>query len=317
MSGADLGSREGTVPVGSMRPGDHLCLIFADDAEREEVLGTFLRDGLLRGQKVLYLTAGSRPGPVLSRVARGGTDPRVAQANGQLVVLSGLDSARPGRRRGRSGNAPAKGPVGAAARIGPLVRRLRTELLRSHREGYPALRVTGDLCPAPDGLGAAELAEYEAALEPVFAEGSGMCLCPFDRRQLDAAGLECSRRVHPHAVETDPYFETTQVRITRTFQPSGLRITGCLDADAHASLIRALAEVADASGDLHVDMAGLEFLDLPGLRILISAAQGLGGERRLLLDNLPFHLNRVIRLIGWDTVPGLGLDALPGRQEPP
>lgn len=64
-------------PVERLLPGDHLCVTFSCDAERDAVVGAFVWHGLARGEKVLYLADGAAVPAVLARLRRGGVaDPR-------------------------------------------------------------------------------------------------------------------------------------------------------------------------------------------------------------------------------------------------
>ncbi|HET8682652.1 MAG TPA: MEDS domain-containing protein [Micromonosporaceae bacterium] len=59
-------------PVGRLLPGDHLCVTFSCDAERDAVVGAFVWHGLARGEKVLYLADGAAVPAVRARLRRGG-----------------------------------------------------------------------------------------------------------------------------------------------------------------------------------------------------------------------------------------------------
>ena len=96
------------------------------------------------------------------------------------------------------------------------------------------------------------------------------------------------------------------LRITRAASAPRLMLAGDIDEPSIAFLTAALAAAADGPGEVHVDLAGVAYCGLAGLRVLA----GLGGAqadrpRRLVLHNLPAHLHEVLRIMGWDTSPGL------------
>jgi ABC-type transporter Mla MlaB component len=98
------------------------------------------------------------------------------------------------------------------------------------------------------------------------------------------------------------------LRITRAASSSRLMLAGDIDEPSIPFLAAALAGTADGSGEVHVDLAGVGYCGLAGLRVLT----GLGGgqdhlPRRLVLHHLPAHLHEVLRIMGWDTSPGLAL----------
>ncbi|MEV7969675.1 STAS domain-containing protein [Sphaerisporangium sp. NPDC088356] len=100
------------------------------------------------------------------------------------------------------------------------------------------------------------------------------------------------------------------LRIRRTAEPSGLRVEGEIDATTVNELSKALAAAIQAGdGDIRVNLGAVTFIDLAGLRVLAEAASGLSGGRALVLSPLPGHVGHLIRLVGWDAVPGLRLAA--------
>src|SRR5512143_546958 len=65
-----------------VRPGDHACLLSADPDLRAEVVAGYLRDGLARGQQVVFATGDA--GPVLARLRRDGVDVETEESRGAL-----------------------------------------------------------------------------------------------------------------------------------------------------------------------------------------------------------------------------------------
>jgi anti-anti-sigma factor len=84
----------------------------------------------------------------------------------------------------------------------------------------------------------------------------------------------------------------------------GLRLDGEVDVATVGDLKRALAELAAVDADVHLELAGLGFIDLSGVAVLTSFAASLGPGRRLLLENPPAILRRMIRVL-WAQHPGL------------
>ncbi len=103
-----------------------------------------------------------------------------------------------------------------------------------------------------------------------------------------------------------PAFGDGILRITPTGSPVGLRLEGDVDQSNGKALADALAAAAaTVGGDLHLDMAALEFIHVEGLRLLVSTARQLPAGRRLVLDGAPPYLRRIMGLVGWDQAPGL------------
>jgi len=113
--------------------------------------------------------------------------------------------------------------------------------------------------------------------------------------------------LHPGLDGPTPIYADGLLRIDRTARPPGLRLTGDVDASNVEAVTVALSVAVRRGDDLHVDLSGLQFCDVGGLRAIVSAAERLGGGRRLVLRGLPYQLRRVMHLIGWDESAGLVL----------
>ena len=103
------------------------------------------------------------------------------------------------------------------------------------------------------------------------------------------------------------------LRISRTDVPAVLVIAGEIDEATCPGLVHALAGLADRPGEVHVDLAGVTYCDLTGLRAILSlAGTGHNGQdrsaKRLVLHEVPPHLRTILQVIGWDTTPGLFYD---------
>jgi anti-anti-sigma regulatory factor len=128
---------------------------------------------------------------------------------------------------------------------------------------------------------------------------------------MGTSGLSSSREGSvPAAVLAGSWVvvDDGMLRITRAASSSPLMLAGDIDEPSIPFLTAALAGTADGSGEVHVDLAGVDYCGLAGLRVLI----GLGGgqdhlPRRLVLHHLPAHLHEVLRIMGWDTSPGLAI----------
>ncbi|MDT0453542.1 MEDS domain-containing protein [Streptomyces hesseae] len=278
------------VHVGDLRPGDHACLLFGSDEERALILRDFVRGALDAEDKILYLSGtGDTAGPPgLTEVPAG----RV-----EVVRLGEILSGR--------------GRLEPAA----LLRRLRSAAERSRREGYRALRVAGDLCAAVhDERDVRRLLRYEALLAEEFRTGQALAVCQYDIRRCEPAALAALASAHAGSVEADPLVRTPELVVARTHRPQGLRLEGLVDEGARRCLRDALRSVAAVRGDVSLEMSRVEFLDLGGLRLLMTFARARAARHCTVeLTGLRPHLRQVITLVGWDRTPGLRLGAGHGR----
>jgi anti-anti-sigma regulatory factor len=89
--------------------------------------------------------------------------------------------------------------------------------------------------------------------------------------------------------------------------PPGLVIAGEIDEDTYQVLVARLNEVAASGPEFHVNLAGVEYCDLAGLRAIIRLT-GTGHVKRVVLHDVPRRLQNVLRIVGWDSTPGLVIE---------
>jgi len=103
------------------------------------------------------------------------------------------------------------------------------------------------------------------------------------------------------------------LRVSFTHPPARLHVAGVVDESTFAMFRRALVKAAMAGDrDLCVDLAGVEFCDLAGLRSIISLAEpsgtGHAAVEQVTIAHLPDHLTEIMHILGWDTTPGVVVD---------
>jgi signal transduction histidine kinase len=167
----------------TLSPSGHLCSLHAHESEQLAIAAHFMRTGLERGEKCVYL-------------AEEGTESHVWQA----LLDSGVDVADAMRRNALVLTTPA-----AAARLkGDSFDPYRMLLFwksageDARREGFPALRgVSGMgwiLQSVPETQ---RWVEYEARLTSLAEEARCIVLCQYDKRLFDAGLLLSAVRMHP------------------------------------------------------------------------------------------------------------------------
>jgi ABC-type transporter Mla MlaB component len=110
------------------------------------------------------------------------------------------------------------------------------------------------------------------------------------------------------------------LRITNVSGVAGLIIAGEIDESAYLTLAERLARLA-SHGDVHIDLGGVEFCDLAGLRAIVCATgspsevTGLAGQkqpgRHVVLHAVPPRLLRILKILGWDEIPAVVFDEKP------
>lgn len=276
-------------PVGDMRPGDHAWLAFANTDEREQVVGTFVYDGLKTDEKVVYVTDAS-PGE-LPRVLTRRIDPEPFAEAGQLRLIPREHSCL---NRGH---------------FDPdlMLRTLEREIAVAFDEGYRAVRITADMSWALGEPKGSELllgceGWFEAAVAP---STMAMAICQIDPHRCTPDQLTALRNSHEVLVKANPAFDDGILRITRTFEPHGLRLEGELDGARHAVFAETLSSVTASGRQIHLDLTKLRFIDLGALNLLAGHAMRMPAGSVLVLDNLPPDVANIIEMVGWDRFPGL------------
>jgi anti-anti-sigma regulatory factor len=277
--------------VRQVRLGDHLCLPFATDDEQREVVAAFMVDGLARGERVLYFADRTEPEMIDSWIADRGVDPHRARADGRLDVRR-LDHHY---------------LVGGRFEPEVVITTLWVEVRQTRDAGYPGLRVTGEMTsdarPVAD---TSRLHEYESRFANAFSSRELAAICQYDERVFDPATMTGLVACHPEVVRIDPVHDDRRLRIVRSFNPTGLRVIGVVDVVTSGALASSLDLAASwTDGDVHLDLAHLDFVDVAGVRSIVRTAAALAPDRRLVVSNLAAGLRRVFGVVGWDRTPGL------------
>ena len=171
--------------ITDLAPGNHLCCLHETDEQHRAVITPFLRQGLEQGQKVIYIVDVRTAETILGYLRDDGLEVEPFLTRGQLEILS------------HTATYLQEGTFDPDR----MIARLRAETEQALAEGYPALRVTGEMTWALRGLpGSERLIEYEAKLNEFLPGSQCLALCQYDRRQFDPAVLLDVLRTHPLAV---------------------------------------------------------------------------------------------------------------------
>ncbi|WP_147425306.1 MEDS domain-containing protein [Bailinhaonella thermotolerans] len=282
--------------VRNVRLGDHLCLAFGHEDEQRAVVTEFVGAGLRRDEGVLYFADGDGRDRVRRWLFDAGVDVAAAVDRGQLVM------------RGIESGCLASGRFDPEAMIATL-RHERDACLTA---GFAGLWVTGEMGWAVSGTpGAERLEEFERRLAGLFDGGRAAAICQYDRRVFPPARLKGLLECHPGSVHMNPMFQGAALRMSPGYDADGrpvLRVAGTIDRTTVGVWGEALRAAATWGGDIRVDMTGLEFIDVAGLREVAQIADGLPGDRRLRMRNLAPMVADVIRMVGWDQTPGLVIE---------
>ncbi|RFU36553.1 STAS domain-containing protein [Actinomadura logoneensis] len=278
-------------PVSEVRPGDHGLLGYVDAEERDRVVGPFVRAGLATEEKVVYIT--DQPAESLPGLERCSLDLARLKSSRQLRLLS--------RREACLSRAGAFEPA-------KLADTLDRERESAFGEGYRAVRVTMDstwLLTEPGGAEAMLSCEdrVDRAISP---STMAMGVCQVDVRRCGTAQFGALRDSHEVLMRVDAEFDDGILTIRRIYGPFGLKLRGELDASRHSHVSEHLLRaMASRRGDIHLDVAELDFIDIGGLNLLAQHAAELPRGGALYLDHLRPDVENVITMVGWNRLPRL------------
>jgi ABC-type transporter Mla MlaB component len=270
----------------TVRPGEHACCHFAHADDRKRLAVAFVHDGLVRGDKVVYLADADDVAPAVARLARLDAGFEPAMARGQLEVLSAGDAYIPDGRF-----EPDR-----------MLARVREEHARALHEGYLGLSVTGEMPTAVTEVpGGEQLGAYEEQLARGL-DASCSILCQYDHGSFGPGVL--SSVVDAHEIDASPELAAIgrdgELAAARDRRRDALRLSGELDFGC----AQTLSDVLDAHfhGPLRLDLADLSYVDVAGMRAL----RGRRGQP-LTIAPASNAVRRLLALLAWDTDPGIEL----------
>jgi ABC-type transporter Mla MlaB component len=102
------------------------------------------------------------------------------------------------------------------------------------------------------------------------------------------------------------------LRITwRSGEPPIMVLAGEVDEASYPGLVAALTGAAAHYDEIHLDLAGLGYCDLAGLRAIMRLASpdaaGGGAVKQVVLHRVPDSVRTVLHIVGWDAAARLTL----------
>lgn len=165
-----------------LKPHDHLCLIYETREEWRRAVVPFITIGLKRGEKCVYIVDTSTAGQVKGYLEQEGADAAAAEQKGQLVILSATEAYT------------SEGSFDPDRMISLLIEMTG----KAVAEGYPSLRVTGEMTWALRGLpGSEKLIEYESKLNSFFPRYPCLAICQYDRWKFNPEVIKGVVMTHP------------------------------------------------------------------------------------------------------------------------
>jgi PAS domain S-box-containing protein len=180
--------------IGDLKPGDHLCAIYQTPEQQQRILIPYIRQGLERREKVVYIIDHSTAESILVLLEQAGVPARQALASGQMEIFSRDEAYLAG------------GSFDPDRMIATL-KQLEAKALEA---GWSALRITGEMTWILSKLpGVERLIEYEATLNYFFPGSHSLGICQYWEEKFDPAILLDVVRAHPYVISGDLVCENT------------------------------------------------------------------------------------------------------------
>ncbi len=166
----------------SFPAGTHMCLIYADDLERRELISRFLESGLAAGEKVGYFADTRSPEKARTWLLNAGVQSPHDDKAGQLTF------------------AVAEQVYCPQGKFIPdeMLATLQDFYQQAIDEGFSGARVSGEMSWALRGIpGSDRLIEYEARINEVVPDYPITPICQYNASLFDGATILNVLKVHP------------------------------------------------------------------------------------------------------------------------
>ncbi len=164
---------------------DHLCLIYSTREEQFAAAIPFMRIGLERGEKCIYIADDNTATEVLDAMRTGGIDVDTSLKKGSLSIITKREAYL------RNGYFDPD----------EMIQFLIDTIAQAKNEGYGTLRVTGEMTWMLGGEpGTDRLIEYEAKLNKTFSTEECLALCQYNRNRFSPSILLDVIHTHPLVV---------------------------------------------------------------------------------------------------------------------
>lgn len=168
--------------LGTLSVHDHICVVYETPEQQSGTAVPFVKMGLERGEKCLYLADKNTATTLLNTMRAESVDVDAAFGKGMLSIA---DYYRVSLKKGYFD--PDE-----------MIRYLAGNVREAKAAGFSALRFAGDMTWVLEGdPGVERLMEYEARLNRFMAEHDAVCLCQYDDKRFAPEIILQVLRTHP------------------------------------------------------------------------------------------------------------------------
>jgi hypothetical protein len=172
--------------IAGLEPGAHICLPYVSAADHETAVTAFVRGGLRRGERCLYIGSAQGRDGIARRLHDEGIPVARALEDRALILL---DPAQVEGRSAATFDAAHQGRV------------LEALIDAARADGFNGFRGVEE--PAEDlheRIDPQALLKYEAAASEILQAKQALALCPYDRRRTAPGTMVGILRSHPMAI---------------------------------------------------------------------------------------------------------------------
>jgi chemotaxis family two-component system sensor kinase Cph1 len=171
--------------IGKLGAHDHLCLIYETQAEQFAAVIPFMKIGLERGEKCLYVVDDNTAAAVINELKAAGVEVEPAIAAGKLAIVSKQEAYM------KQGYFDPDWMI-------DFLQRATDE---AKAAGFSALRITGEMTWTLGGdPGVERLMEYEAKLNYFFPQNDALAICQYNRRRFSPELIKDVISTHPRVI---------------------------------------------------------------------------------------------------------------------
>jgi len=191
----------------SAHRGQHICLPFESDAEKESALLSFIHEGLTRGKRCLFVGTRAEYEQVGLQLEEEGICSLRAESRGALVFST---------------------PENEYLQDGVfdpnvVLSRIEGYINDALADGFTGLCATGEVINVPSDATWRQIVWYEAQINESFARRPLVALCRYPRTIVPADRVQDVLRTHPTAIvrgETcdNPFYEQAELALSNDSQ---------------------------------------------------------------------------------------------------
>jgi hypothetical protein len=190
--------------------GDHVCTLYTTPEEQLVAAIEYIRGGLTRGERCLYVCCEHSPKAFRAALKQAGIPVEAEESRGSLLLLTKND----GHLKGGTFD-PDR-----------MISMLYTAVEDALAAGFTGLCAAGDMSWLLDNApGSEKIAEYEAKLNQFYKSHSALGLCLYNRSTLPPAMLDHCLATHRYVrmdgsiLLENPFYEPDEQAMTRTPRP--------------------------------------------------------------------------------------------------